>query len=425
MSHSALVGKTVVLGVSGGIAAYKAAELVRLLRKAGAQVHVIMTAAAQRFLTPLTLQALSGHPVATDLFDLGQESQIGHIELADRADLLVVAPATADLIARLALGLADDVLTAVALACRRPLLLAPAMNVHMWHHPQVQEHLRRLVQRGVHTCGPDAGELACGWIGPGRMVDPQVVVEAAAAILEGSVRAQDLHGVHLLVSAGPTHEPLDAVRFIGNRSSGKMGFALAAAAAQRGAQVTLVAGPVSLPTPAGVRRIDVETAAQMAEAILGALTPAGGEPAPDAPDAPDAIVMAAAVADYTPAGPAGGKLKKEALGPCPTLQLVPTVDILAELGRRRRGRRPVLVGFAAETERLEEHAADKLVRKGCDLIVANDISEPGSGFGTDTNRVTLVGWGPDGAPSWTRLPQLSKREVAHRVLDRVAALLSS
>jgi phosphopantothenoylcysteine decarboxylase/phosphopantothenate--cysteine ligase len=426
-----LTGKTVVLGVGGGIAAYKAAELVRLLRKAGAAVHVIMTVAAQRFITPLTLQALSGNRVATDLFDLTQESEIGHIELADRADLLLIAPATADLIGRLAAGLADDVLTAVALACRAPLLLAPAMNSNMWQHPQVQENLRRLVQRGVRTCGPDEGELACGWVGPGRMMDPPILAEEAAALLgrgggEGAKRggegaSGDLRGRRVLVTAGPTYEPLDPVRFLGNRSSGKMGFALAAAAARRGAEVSLVAGPVSLPTPTGVRRFDVESAAEMARLVL---------PAIEGPARADVIIMAAAVADYRAAQVAENKLKKGALGAAPVLALVPTVDILRELGARRQGAVPVLVGFAAETRQVEEYAARKLRDKGCDLIVANDVAEPGSGFGTDTNRVTLIGrpaCGDDdeaeGQPLVDRLPLLSKEEVAERVLDRVVGLL--
>lgn len=444
MAEPALAGKTVVLGIGGGIAAYKAAELVRLLRKAGAVVHVLMTAAAQRFITPLTLQALSGNRVATDLFDLTQESEIGHIELADRADLLLVAPATADLIGRLAAGLADDVLTAVALACRAPLLLAPAMNSNMWRHPQVQENLRRLVLRGAHTCGPDEGELACGWVGPGRMMDPQIIAEQAAAVLDpgkdkdprpgqdkdrgnGAKGAAgqgegDLKGRRVVVTAGPTYEPLDPVRFLGNRSSGKMGFALARAAARRGADVSLVAGPVGLATPPGVRRFDVESAAEMAQLVLPAL---------EGPGRADVIIMAAAVSDFRAAQVAESKLKKGALGAQPALALVPTVDILRELGARRQGVKPVLVGFAAETRQVEEYAARKLRDKGCDLIVANDVGEPGSGFGTDTNRVTLIGRPAceegdegEGQPLIDRLPLLSKEEVAERVMDRVVGLLA-
>ena len=440
-----LSGKTIVLGIGGGIAAYKAAELVRLLVKAGATVRVVMTAAAQQFITPLTLQTLSNHPVATELFDLTQESEIGHIALADAADLLLVAPATADLIARLALGLAGDLLTTVALACPAPLLLAPAMNVNMWAHPQVREHVEKLTSRGARIVGPDPGELACGWIGPGRLVDPAQIVAAAAALLATSPRphvqrggagpvqaqapiqapAQDLAGTRVLVTAGPTYEALDPVRFIGNRSSGKMGFAIAAAAASRGAQVTLVAGPVSLPTPPGVRRVDVESAAQMAAAVLPVLEPAGD----GAQVGVDVVVMTAAVADFRPAEPAAQKLKKAALGERPTVTLEPTVDILRELGARRRGTQPILVGFAAETREVEAYAARKLREKRCDLVVANDVSEPGSGFGTDTNRVTLLwngkgaGGEPTPAPVVDRLPQLSKDAVAARILDRVVKLL--
>lgn len=417
-----LVGKNIVLGVSGGIAAYKAAELVRLLVKAGAVVDVVMTRAATEFITPLTLQTLSGRKVATELFDLVQESEIGHISLADRADLLLIAPATADLLGRLSLGLGDDLLTTLALACKAPLLLAPAMNVNMWQHPAVQENLERLRRRGAHVVGPSAGELACGWIGAGRLVEPPAIVEAARALLGAPLdrtAPKDLAGRRLLITAGPTFEALDPVRFLGNRSSGKMGFALAQQAARRGAEVTLVAGPVALPTPPGVRRLDVESAAEMADAVLPRLQPEHAEAA-------HAIIMAAAVADFRPAEAAPRKLKKAQLGTRPQVELVPTVDILAELGRRRGdGRAPLLVGFAAETGNVIDYAARKLREKRCDLIVANDVAEPGSGFGTDTNRVTLLTPGRDvtGAPEAQALPQLPKEEVADRILDRVVELL--
>jgi phosphopantothenoylcysteine decarboxylase/phosphopantothenate--cysteine ligase len=394
-----LQGRRVVVGVAGGIAAYKAAELVRALVKAGAEVRVILTEAAQKFVTPLTLQALSQHPVATDTFDLTQEATIGHIELADRAELLVIAPATADVIARLAHGLANDLLTTVALACRAPLLLAPAMNVNMWRHPATKANLRTLVERGAHTVGPDAGELACGWIGEGRMMEAADIAAACATLLG----PRDWAGRRVLVTAGPTYEPIDPVRFLGNRSTGKMGFAIAARAARRGAEVTLVAGPTALPTPAGVTRIDVETALQMREVTLAHV------------DGVALVVMTAAVADYRPAAEAPHKLKKDALGDAPALALARNPDILAEL----KGRAPVVVGFAAETEELERHAAEKLAQKGCDLIVANDVSEPGSGFGSDTNRVVLVG--RDG--SIDRLPRLTKDEVAERILDRARTLV--
>jgi len=394
-----LVGRRIVVGVAGGIAAYKAAELVRALVKAGAEVRVVMTDAAQKFITPLTLQALSQHPVATDTFDLTQEATIGHITLADTAELLVIAPATADVIARLANGLANDLLTTVALACRAPLLLAPAMNVNMWRHPATQANLRTLVERGAHTVGPDAGELACGWIGEGRMIEAADIARAAAELLG----PRDWAGRRVLVTAGPTYEPIDPVRFIGNRSTGKMGFAIAARAARRGAEVTLVAGPTALPTPVGVTRVDVQTARQMREATLARV------------DGSAMVVMTAAVADYRPAEESPQKLKKDALGETPELALTKNPDILAEL----KGRAPVVVGFAAETQDVERHAAEKLAQKGCDLIVANDVSEPGSGFGTETNRVVLLA--RDG--SVDRLPRLSKAEVADRILDRARALL--
>ena len=394
-----LNGRRIVVGVAGGIAAYKAAELVRALVKAGAEVRVVMTDAAQKFITPLTLQALSQHPVATDTFDPTQEATIGHIALADTAELLVIAPATADVIARLAHGLANDLLTTVALACRAPLLLAPAMNVNMWRHPATQANLRTLVERGAHTVGPDAGELACGWIGEGRMIEAADIARACAELLG----PQDWAGRRVLVTAGPTYEPIDPVRFLGNRSTGKMGFAIAARAARRGAEVTLVAGPTALPTPAGVTRVDVQTARQMREATLAHV------------DGAAMVVMTAAVADYRPVEAAPQKLKKDALGDAPELALTKNPDILAEL----KGRAPVVVGFAAETEDVERHAAEKLAQKGCDLIVANDVSEEGSGFGTDTNRVVLLA--RDG--SVDRLPRLTKDEVADRILDRARALL--
>jgi phosphopantothenoylcysteine decarboxylase/phosphopantothenate--cysteine ligase len=345
------------------------------------------------------MQALSQHPVATDTFDLTHEATIGHIQLADSAELLVIAPATADVIARLAHGLANDLLTTVALACRAPLLLAPAMNVNMWRHPATQENLKTLVGRGVHTVGPDAGELACGWIGEGRLIEPAEIAAACGKLLGG----RDWSGRRVVVTAGPTFEPIDPVRFIGNRSTGKMGFAIAARAARRGAEVTLIAGPTSLPTPAGVRRVDVETARQMRQATL------------DAVEGAAMVVMTAAVADYRPSVEAPEKLKKAELGDAPSVALTKNPDILAEL----KGRAPVVVGFAAETEDVERHAAEKLRQKGCDLIVANDVSEAGSGFGTDTNRVVLLA--RDG--SIERLPLLNKDEVAERILDRARALL--
>ena len=407
-----LRGRRIVVGVSGGIAAYKVPDLVRLLVRAGASVHVVMTQAAQQFVTPLTLQTVSGHPVATDLFDRQHESpdsEIGHIALADRADLLLIAPATADLLSRLSLGLANDLLTTLALACRAPLLLAPAMNVNMWQHAAVQEHVARLQQRGAKLCGPDAGELACGWIGPGRMSEPSVIVDAAAALLR---QTGSLAGRRILISAGPTYEAIDPVRFVGNRSSGKMGFALAAEAARRGAHVILAAGPVALPTPAGVQRVDYESAAQLADIVLSAL---------DRQDL-DGIVMTAAVADFRPSQVAAQKLKKRTLGDRLTIELEPTLDILAELGRRRGSDpRPLLVGFAAETTDVIAYAKDKLARKRCDVIVANDVSEAGSGFGSDHNRVTLLQRSLESGSDVLvdALPLLPKTQVAAAIWDRL------
>lgn len=414
-SAEPLAGKRVVLGISGGIAAYKAAELTRLLRKAGATVQVVMTHAAQAFIPPLTLQTLSGHPVATELFDLTQESEIGHITLADSADLLVIAPATADLLARLSLGLASDLLTTVALACQAPLLLCPAMNVNMWSKPQVQQHVAQLVAWGAHIVGPASGELACGWVGAGRLVEPTEIVAAAESVL-ASRQHQDLRRRWVVITAGPTYEAIDPVRFIGNRSSGKMGFALAADAAQRGAEVTLVAGPVALETPPGVHRINVESAREMSQAVLPLL---------DRSRAPDCIVMAAAVADHRPTEVAPRKRKKQDLGPSPAIALTENPDILRSLGHKRRSGTPLLVGFAAETHDVEEYARRKIVEKGCDVIIANNVAEDGSGFGTDTNRVTILTRRAGDSIEVLALPLLSKSAVADQIWSHIVPLLPS
>ncbi|HTM22565.1 MAG TPA: bifunctional phosphopantothenoylcysteine decarboxylase/phosphopantothenate--cysteine ligase CoaBC [Kofleriaceae bacterium] len=399
-----LGGARVVLGVSGGIAAYKAAELVRLLVKAGATVQVVMTRAAREFVGPATFQALSGNPVFTDLFDLGQESQIGHIQVADGADLVIVAPATANTIARMSAGLADDALGAVVLATRAPLLLAPSMNVNMWQNPITQRNLGALIERGMRTVGPGSGFLACNWIGPGRMAEAADILEAAVRVLTPA----DLAGRTIAISAGPTREPVDPVRYLSNRSSGKMGYALASAAARRGAAVRLVSGPVDLAAPLGVDRIDAETAADMEAAMARAA------------DGADAVIMAAAIADFRPAAPAAGKLKKQALGDAPSLALARTADVLAGLGAARgSARRPVLVGFAAETDDVVAEARRKLTTKHCDLVVANDVSQPDAGFSVDTNRVVLVG-----ADAVEPLELASKLSVAHAILDRVARLLA-
>lgn len=404
-----LKNRNIVVGVAGGIAAYKAVELVRLLTKAGAGVQVVMTRRARKFIGELTFQALTGRPVFTDLFDLSQESEIGHIQVADRADLVIVAPATANVMARMAHGMADDVLTAVLLATRAPILLAPSMNVNMWENPITQANVQRLVELAqVKLVGPGAGFLACRWIGPGRLAEPHEIVEAAAFIAS----PQDLAGKTVVVSAGPTHEALDPVRFLGNRSSGKMGYALARAAARRGASVHLVSGPVSLPRPAGVEVVSVTDARAMAAAIDGLRERA------------DVIIMAAAVADFRPREAAVHKLKKaDTARTEAVIALEANPDILAGLGawRREQGRsRPLLIGFAAETQDVLDSARAKLERKGCDLVVANDVSQPDAGFGVDTNRVTLVG--ADGVEA---LELGTKDEVAHRIIDRVRELLGT
>lgn len=395
---SPLKDKTVVVGVSGGIAAYKAAELVRLLSGKGARVRVMMTRGATEFITPLTLQTLSANPVATDTFSLTQESEIGHIRLADGADAIVIAPATADLVAKAATGIADDLVTTVLLAARCPLAFAPAMNVHMYSHPAVVENLACLRARGATIIEPAEGELACGYEGKGRLPDPAVIVEEVERMLTPA----DLAAERLLVTAGPTREQVDPVRFISNRSSGKMGFAMAGAAWRRGAAVRLVAGPSALEAPRGVERIDVATAAEMLRAVWRNFPWCS------------ALVMAAAVADFRPVRPAAQKIRKGARGL--TLELEPVRDELPRLALRRGSR--LLVGFAAETENLNANALEKLRRKRLDLIVANDVTQADAGFDSDTNVVTLIG--ADGRLE--SQPILSKAEVADLVLDRLLAI---
>jgi phosphopantothenoylcysteine decarboxylase/phosphopantothenate--cysteine ligase len=397
MGHR-LEGKTIVVGVTGGIAGYKAAELVRALVTAGAGVRVMMSRGAQHFITPLTLQTLSGHPVATDTFDLTQESQIGHIQLADAADAVIIAPATANIIAKIAGGIADDVVTTVLLATRAPVLVAPAMNVNMYENAIVQANLSRLSAYGIHVIEPGEGFLACGWEGKGRLADLDVLM----AEIERAVSAHDLRGEHVLVTAGPNREPIDPVRFISNRSTGKMGFAVAAAAWRRGAEVALVAGPTGLPAPHGVRRIDVGTAEEMRQVVTAEF------------DHATTVFMAAAVADYRPARVAKEKLKK-GKGPM-VLELERTADILGELAAHKGSR--FLVGFAAETENVVANAERKLAEKHLDLIVANDVSAAGAGFAVDTNAVTLI----DRTGHHEAVPLMSKDEVADRIIDRVVAL---
>jgi phosphopantothenoylcysteine decarboxylase/phosphopantothenate--cysteine ligase len=391
-------GKRVVVGLSGGIACYKMPEVVRLLRAAGARVRVVMTRSAREFVTPLTLQTLAGEPVATELFDLTQESEIGHIRLADDADAILVAPATANVIGKAAAGIADDLLTTVLLATRAPVLLAPAMNVHMWENAIVQESLERLRRHGWRVIDPDVGALACGYEGAGRLAQPVVIV----AEVERALASPDLRGHRVLVTAGPNREAIDPVRFLSNRSTGRMGYAVAAAAWRRGAEVVLVSGPTALPDPHGVRCVRVQTAAEMYEAVRGEFPAA------------TILVMAAAVADYTPAAPRAQKLKKTA-GPV-HLELTRTVDILGALRGRGGGR--VVIGFAAETEEVEANAERKLRDKGLDLIVANDVTAPGVGFAADTNAVTLID-----ADGRTAIPLASKDEIADRILDRALALV--
>ena len=400
-----LRGRTVVVGVGGGIAVYKVVELVRLLTKAGATVRVAMTPRAREFVGPITFQTLSGRPVMTDLFDLTQESEIGHIQVADSADLVIVAPATANIIARMAAGVADCPVTAVVLATKAPVLLAPSMNVNMWEHPITQANLRRLIDVAhVHVVGPGEGFLACRWTGPGRLAEPADIAEAAAHVLT----PKDLSGRRVVITAGPTWEAVDPVRVLANRSSGRMGFALARAAMRRGATVQLVRGPVALDPPIGVAVEAVESALEMAAATRRAAENA------------DAVIMAAAVADFRPAEPSTQKRKKRDMGASPRLELTRNPDILAELGAARSGRRPLLVGFAAETERVIEEARAKLIGKKCDLVVANDVTQPDAGFSVDTNRVILVD-----ASGARELALASKDEVAHLILDRVVEMLSA
>jgi phosphopantothenoylcysteine decarboxylase/phosphopantothenate--cysteine ligase len=395
--------RTVILGVGGGIAAYKGCELVRLLVKGGASVRVVMTPNATRFVGPLTFQALSGNPVLVDLLDPASEAGYGHLELARRADLLVVAPATANLLARLRAGMGDDAVTTTALACTCPVLLAPAMNTRMWEGPAVQENLASLRARGWHVVGPSSGELADGDVGEGRLADPVEIAAAAARILG----PRDLAGRRVLVTAGPTREHLDPVRYLSNPSTGKMGFEVARAAARRGADVLLVSGPSALRDPDGVRVVRVSTAEEMAAAVLGA----AGEQ--------DLLVAAAAVSDYRPREPLASKRKKT--DGAESLELERTTDILATLGNRLAGhpRSPVLVGFAAETEDVVQNAREKLRRKHCDIVVANAVGAPGAGFGSDRNRVSLVGLAEVVEVEGT------KGEVADFILDRVVPLVDA
>lgn len=392
--------KKIVLGVTGGIAAYKAAEFTRLLVKKEAQVHVVMTRNAQQFITPLTFQTLSGNPVVTDPFSLLNETKIGHIALADLAEMIVVLPATANIIGKIAHGIADDFLSTMVMASKAPVLIVPSMNVNMWKSEALQKNLRILIERGFHFVEPGEGELACHWYGKGRLAELSEVMEKMEDILS----PKDLRGEKILVTAGPTQEPIDPVRLITNPSSGKMGYAIARIARRRGAEVTLITGPTSLPIPRGdIRLIPIKTAEEMRRAVLANLKDCS------------VVIKAAAVSDYRPKEVSGSKLKKSASSL--SLELERTRDILAEIGAKK-GKR-ILVGFAAETEDLIANAKKKLKEKHLDLIVANDVTKPGAGFATETNQVKFLY--PSGEVK--DLPLLTKEEISQSLLDEVVILL--
>ena len=394
-----LKGKTIVLGITGGIAAYKGADIASKLTQAGAKVRVIMTKSALEFVTPLTFHSLTMNSVVTNIFNMTGEKRISHVATGEAADVVVIAPATANIIAKLANGIADDMLTCTVLATRAPVIVAPAMHAAMFQNPVTQENIARLKARGVTIIEPAVGRLASGGIGPGRLPETEVIIGTIQKVLG---RNGDLAKRRIIVTAGGTQEPIDPVRIISNRSSGKMGYALAEAARDRGAEVVLITAPTALPKPVGVEVVAVETASQMKEAVEKAVAQA------------DALLMAAAVADYQVKSVAKSKIKKEAGGGL-TLELVRTPDILSEVKGNF-----VRVGFAAESEDLIENARKKLESKRLDLIVANDVTEPGSGFGSDTNKVTLLG--KDGKAE--SLPLLPKRNLADKILDKVVALLA-
>ena len=395
-----LTGKEIVLGVTGGIAAYKAAEVVSRLRKLGASVHVIMTENARQFITPLTLETLSANPVVYDTFERPATWEVEHIALAKRAEVFVIAPATANILAKMACGIADDMLSTTVLATKAPVLVAPAMNTGMWTAPATRQNVETLRQRGVHFVGPEAGFLACGDEGSGRMSEPAAIVEAIEAIL---CPRRDMEGLRVMVTAGGTRERLDPVRYIGNDSSGKMGFALAEAARQRGAEVTLVCGHTTAKRPEGIPVTEVESTCELYDAVLARAAEQ------------DVVIQAAAPADYRPAHPSAQKIKKQA-GEGITLELVENPDIAAAVGAAKRPGQ-TLVGFAAETEHLLDNARRKLDKKNLDMIVANDVSQPGAGFNVDTNMATLLT-----REGMVECPLQSKRDLAERILDEIVAL---
>jgi phosphopantothenoylcysteine decarboxylase / phosphopantothenate---cysteine ligase len=397
-----LDGKRILLVIGGGIAAYKALELIRLFRKAGASVTPVLTRAGTEFVTPLSVSALAGEKVYTDLFDLTDEAEMGHIQLSRSADLIVVAPATADLLAKMAQGRADDLASTLLLATDTAVLAAPSMNVRMWDHPATQRNVAQVQADGARLVGPDEGEMACGEYGPGRMAEPAAILAAATAMLS----VGPLVGKTVIVTSGPTHEPIDPVRYIANRSSGAQGAAIAVALRDLGARVLFVTGPAAVPAPAGVEVIRVETAREMLAAVQSAL------PA-------DAAVMAAAVADWRVANAAGSKLKKDGTGKAPALEFTENPDILATVSRMTTGRPRLMVGFAAETDDVVAHAVAKRARKGCDWIVANDVS-PGTGImGGSENAVVLIT--DKGQEVW---PRMAKDEVARRLALRIAEALA-
>ncbi|MCX8959141.1 bifunctional phosphopantothenoylcysteine decarboxylase/phosphopantothenate--cysteine ligase CoaBC [Erwinia psidii] len=393
-----LTGKKIVLGVSGGIAAYKTPELVRRLRDRGAEVRVVMTEAAKAFITPLSLQAVSGYPVYDDLLDPAAEAAMGHIELGKWADLVVLAPATADLIARLTAGMANDLVTTICLATAAPVAVVPAMNQQMYRATATRHNLQVLAERDVMIWGPDTGSQACGDTGPGRMLDPLVIVENA---VNWALPVNDLQHLNIMITAGPTREALDPVRFISNHSSGKMGFAIAAAAAKRGANVTLIAGPVSVSTPPGVRRVDTVTATDMHQAVMGGV------------HHQHIFIATAAVADYRAAEIASEKIKKQ--GDEITLKLVKNPDIVADVASMQEDR-PYVVGFAAETQNVEEYAQQKRRQKNLDLICANDVSQAGQGFNSDSNALHLF-W-QEGEKN---LPLSDKSLLGQQLLDEIVS----
>lgn len=394
------MSKSVLLVIGGGIAAYKSLELIRLLKTRGIAIRTIMTKAAEEFVTPLSVASLSGEKVHNALFNLTDEIEMGHIELSRSADIVVVVPATADLIAKMAHGVAGDLASTTLLATDKPVLIAPAMNVRMWLHAATQRNLATLKADGIHVVGPNEGDMACGEFGPGRMAEPVEIAAAIEALLSSA--AKPLAGKKVLITAGPTREPIDPVRYISNHSSGKQGYAIAEGAARMGADVTLVSGPVSLPKPFGVKIIDVQTADEMLTACEKSL------PA-------DIAIFAAAVADWKVVAPATNKIKKPKSGEVPTLSFVENPDILHIIATGKM-RPQLVVGFAAETEKIIEHAQAKLAKKACDLIIANDVSE--GVFGTNRNIVHLVT--KSGVEDW---PELSKAEVATRIMEHLAGLL--